>query len=106
MTHAMFKRFSNVLVNAVSHATLIIGLALTPWVSPWVWANDEDIAEGSARAAIREANYPCAHVISMERSTEEAAAAEGFTVWTVQCNSGSFKVTFKGDAGSEVVPLD
>ena len=102
MTHAMSKRFSNVLVKSASHATLIVGLALTPLA----WGSDEDIAEGSARAAIREANYPCAHVISMERSTEEAAAAEGFTVWTVQCNSGSFKVTFKGDAGSEVVKLD
>jgi len=102
MAQAMPKRFSNTLVNGVFHATLAAGLACTSWV----WANDEDIAEGSARAAIREANYPCAHVISMERSTEEAAAAEGFTVWTVQCNSGSFKVTFKGDAGSEVAPLD
>ena len=100
MTHTISKRLSNVFVNGVIHATLAAGLVLTPLA----WATDEDIAEGSARAAIREANYPCAHVISMERSKE--GAAEGFSVWTVQCNSGSFKVTFKGDAGSEVVPLD
>jgi len=81
-------------------ATLLAGCALTSHA----WAGDGDIAAGSAAAAIREAGYPCAHVIKTERSKE--GTAEGFTVWKVRCNSGSFKVTFKGDTGSEVVPFD
>ena len=68
------------------------------------WAGDQDVAEGSVAVAIREAGYPCAHVVDMERSRE--GAAKGFTVWKVRCNSGLFKVTFKGDTGSEVVRLD
>jgi hypothetical protein len=40
----------------------------------------------------------------MERSKEEVAG--DFSVWKVRCNSGSFKVTFEGGTGSEVVPLN
>ena len=68
------------------------------------WAEDREVMSGSVAAAIREAGYPCAHVIQMDRSKE--GAAEGYTAWDVSCNSGRFKVTFKGDTGSEVVPLD
>ena len=81
-------------------ATLLAGFALTSLT----WAGNEDIASGSAAAAIREAGYPCAHVTKMERSTE--GVSEDLSVWKVRCNSGSFKVTFKGDTGSEVVPLN
>ncbi len=68
------------------------------------WAGNEGVASGSAVAAIREAGYPCAHVIEMERSVEEVA--EDYSAWKVRCNSGSFKVTFEDDKRSEVVPLD
>ncbi|MGB5201690.1 MAG: hypothetical protein WBR56_17500, partial [Sedimenticolaceae bacterium] len=68
------------------------------------WAEDQEVMAGSVAAAVREAGYPCAHVIQMDRLKE--GAAEGFTAWNVSCNSGRFKVTFKGDTGSEVVPLD
>lgn len=71
--------------------------------APMTWAGDEDVATGSVIAAIREAGYPCAHVVNMERSTE--GVSQGLTVWKVRCNSGQFKVIFKGDTGSEVVPL-
>ena len=68
------------------------------------WAGEQEVMPGSVAAAIREAGHPCAHVIRMERMKE--GAAEGFTTWDVHCNSGRFKVKFKGDTGSEVVPLD
>lgn len=68
------------------------------------WTGDEEVAAGSLAAAIREAGYPCAHVTESERSEE--GSAEGFTVWKVRCNSGGFKVTFKGDTGSDAVRLD
>ena len=71
---------------------------------PLAWSGEQDVATGSVRAAIREAGSPCAHVVSMERSTE--GASQGLTVWTVRCNSGPYKVTFKGDTGSEVERLD
>ena len=92
-------RFSNICRGALC-VTLLAGLMFTSTAI----SDNEDVATGSAAAAIREAGYPCAHVTNMERSKE--AAAEGFTIWKVRCNSGGFKVTFKGDAGSEVVPLD
>ena len=68
------------------------------------WAAEQDVATGSVAAAIREAGYSCAHVVDMERFTE--GVSQGLTVWKVRCNSGQFKVIFKGDTGSEVVPLD
>jgi len=71
---------------------------------PIAWAGDTDIASGSVAAAIRAAGHPCAHVVNMERSTE--GAAQGFIVWKVRCNSRAYKVIFKGDTGSEVIPLD
>lgn len=67
-------------------------------------AGEQEVMSGSAAAAIRESGNPCAHVIQMDRLKE--GAAEGFTVWDVRCNSGRFQVKFKGDTGSEVVPLD
>lgn len=47
-----------------------------------VWAGDDDVASGSAAAAIREAGYPCAHVIAMERSGKGDKA--GSSIWTVR----------------------
>ena len=80
---------------------LLVVFAAVPLLA---WAGEQDVATGSVAAAIREAGYPCAHVVDMERSTE--GVSQGLTVWKVRCNSGQFKVTFKGDTGSEVVPLD
>ena len=99
MMSAVPERFSTICCGALC-VTLLAGLMLTSIAM----ADDDDVAAGSVAAAIREAGYPCAHVIDRERS--KAEAAEGFTIWKVRCNSGGFKVTFKGDAGSEVVPLD
>lgn len=93
------ERFSNTRCGALL-ATLLAGFLFTSLA----WADDEDVATGSVAAAIREGGYSCARVIEMERSKE--GVAEGLTVWKVRCNSGNFKVTFKGDTGAEVVPLD
>lgn len=93
---AVAKRFSHTRFGATLLACLILISAS--------WAGDQEVMSGSVAAAIREAGHPCAHVIQMDRSKE--GAAEGYSVWNVSCNSGRFKVTFKGDTGSEVVPLD
>ena len=68
------------------------------------WARAQEMAQGTLSAAIREAGYPCSHVTGMERSTE--GAAQGLTVWVVHCNSGAYRVTFKGDTGSKVEPIE
>lgn len=81
---------------AVLLASVILG--------PLAWADEKEMEEGSLAAAIREAGYACEHVTGMERSKE--GTAEGFIVWVVHCNAGAYRVTFKGDTGSEVVPLD
>ena len=99
MMSAASERLSSMCCGTLC-VTLLAGLMF----SSIAWASDVEVAAGSLAAAIREAGHPCAHVIESERSKE--GAAEGFTVWKVRCNSGSFKVTFKGDTGSDVVPLD
>jgi len=55
---------------------------------------------GTMAAVIRSANYPCAHVQSINTA--------GSNMWSVECNSGRFKVTRDADgeysvskAGSE-----
>ena len=78
-----------------------LAVALVPGVPA---AQGQDVAEGSAAAAIREASHPCGHVIDMERFRE--GVVEGLVVWNVRCDSGRFKVTFKGDTGSTVQLLD
>jgi len=44
---------------------------------------------GTLAAAIRSADYPCAHVQSVNSA--------GGNAWRVQCNSGRFLVTRTGD---------
>ena len=99
MMSALFQRLSNPRFGVLC-VTLLAGSMCTAPVG----AGDQEVMAGSVAAAIREAGYPCAHVIQMDRSKE--GAVEGYTAWNVSCNSGRFRVTFKGDTGSEVVPLD
>lgn len=88
----------------VTVAKLVTALAFTwPAIAPAA-ETVEEIEDGSLAAAIRQHGYACAHIIAKARSTE--GAAEGFTVWRVRCNSGQFKVTFKGDTGSVVVRVN
>ena len=56
--------------------------------------NAEDPDYGKLRAAIRSADYPCAHV-------QEVSNA-GNNAWDVQCNSGHFRVARDGDGAFSV----
>ncbi len=91
-------------LSALRIGVLFVGLLAGCMWTVLVGAGEQEVMSGSVAAAIREAGHPCVHVIQMDRL--EQGAAEGFTAWDVRCNSGRFKVTFKGDTGSEVVPLD
>ena len=44
-----------------------------------------EVSHGEMAAAIRSANYPCAHVLSIESAGENK--------WIVKCNSGAFSVS-------------
>lgn len=44
-----------------------------------------DVSHGEMAAAIRSANYPCAHVLQIDSA--------GVNVWIVSCNSGRFRVS-------------
>lgn len=57
-----------------------------------------DVSYGEMAAAIRSANYPCAHVLNVDSG--------GGNAWLVQCNSGTFNV-FRDDNGDfQVTPAD
>jgi len=64
-------------------------------VAPGAFAEEMD--HGTLAAAVRSADFPCNHVISV---TESAA-----NTWSVQCNAGTYEVTrdevssSKGHAG-------
>ena len=83
---------------------LIVSLLAGSMLTAFVGAGEQEVMSGSVAAAIREAGHPCAHVIEMDRLKE--GVAKGYTVRAVCCNSCRFKVTFKGDMGSQGVPLD
>ena len=70
---------------AVLLATISVAFAQTP-------------GNGELAAAIRSADFPCAHVIEV--------AASGDNAWRVQCNSGAFVVR-KAETGEySVSPSD
>ena len=53
-----------------------------------------EVSHGEMAAAIRSANYPCAHVRKIDRTGDNA--------WVVQCNSGTFRVSRAQDGGFDV----
>jgi hypothetical protein len=57
-------------------------------------ATAEEMSHGEMAAAIRSADYPCAHVLGLESSGDNA--------WSVDCNSGTFLVT-RNEDGSYAV---
>ena len=57
-------------------------------------ANATEVTHGEMAAAIRSANYPCAHVIGLESAGQNA--------WSVQCNSGKFRVSRDQDGNFTV----
>lgn len=61
-----------------------------------------DVPRGTVAAAIRSSDHSCARVIEMK---EVMAKKDGTRVLEVQCNSGRFKVTYKGDKLIDVKPV-
>jgi hypothetical protein len=70
-----YNLYKSVMVSGV----LIVFLTIAPWVDA------SEATHGEIRAAIRSANFPCAHVINLEST--------GDNTWVVKCNSGKFRVT-------------
>ena len=56
--------------------------------------NATEMTHGEMAAAIRSANYPCAHVTGLESTGENA--------WSVECNSGKFRVSRDQDGNFTV----
>ena len=73
-------------------AALAATLLAAPVTAPQSYATE--MSHGEMAAAIRSANYPCAHVISLENTGENS--------WSVKCNSGKFDVS-QGEDGSFTV---
>ena len=57
-----------------------------------------ETSHGEMRAAIRSADYPCTHVVAMESAGENA--------WSVQCNSGRFRVSRDPDGNYTVTQTE
>jgi len=58
----------------------------------------EEPEYGTMAAAIRSANFPCAHV--------QSVSGAGSNAWIVQCNSGKFRVTRDGEGNYSVSQAD
>jgi hypothetical protein len=52
------------------------------------------MTHGETAAAIRSADYPCAHVLALQSAGDNA--------WSVDCNSGTFLVTRNEDCSYAV----
>jgi hypothetical protein len=82
--------YHNRLISLAMSVTcnLMVMLALA---SP---ATAGEITHGEMAAAIRSADYPCAHVLELQSAGDNA--------WSVDCNSGTFLVT-RNEDGSYAV---
>ena len=81
-------------------AALVVFLLLT---TPGVQAqNESETAEEKQIivSSIRDRGFTCKDVSKMELSEE--GMDEGRKVWIVQCESGTYKVSYMGDAGFTV----
>jgi hypothetical protein len=85
------KRHNNLIYIAISFAMTAL-LAIAPQ------ANAAGVSHGEMAAAIRSANYPCAHVLRLESAGENA--------WSVECNSGKFRVSRDQDGNFTVSQTD
>jgi hypothetical protein len=85
------KHHRNLLFAAVP-AAMLVTLTAAPLV------NAAEMTHGEMAAAIRSANYPCAHVQALESAGEEA--------WSVQCNSGKFRVSRDKDGNFTVTQTE
>lgn len=51
--------------------------------------NAEEITHGEMAAAIRSANFPCSHVLELQKT--------GNNTWKVDCNAGPYTVSKSSD---------
>lgn len=65
--------------------SIAISCAMTAVFAIVPQASATEMSHGEMAAAIRSANYPCAHVLRLERAGENA--------WSVECNSGKYRVS-------------
>ncbi len=54
-------------------------------------------------AAVRQAGYACSEPQDVTADPKDSAPDE--KAWTIRCENGAYRVTFKGDEGAEVAPL-
>lgn len=85
------KRHNNLISIATSFAMTAL-LVIAPQ------ANAAEMSHGEMAAAIRSANYPCAHVLGVQNAGENA--------WSVECNSGKFRVSRDQDGNYTVSQTD
>lgn len=82
------KYFTNRLQHGAVAFAILGALAVAPQ------ARATEMTHGEAAAVIRSANYPCAHVQALE--------SVGDSAWSVQCNSGKFRVSRDQDGNFTV----
>jgi hypothetical protein len=61
-------------------------------------ASAADVSHGEMAGAIRSANYPCAQVLNIDSTGDNA--------WVVQCNSGKFNVSRDQNGDFQVTQSD
>ena len=77
------KSSGNRLLHGAAASALLGVLVIAPL------AHAAEMTHGEASAVIRSANYPCAHVQELEGAGDNA--------WSVQCNSGKFRISRNQD---------
>jgi len=85
------KYLDNFLTATIPATILVTLVSITP-------AHAAEMTHGEMAAAIRSANYPCAHVKALESAGAEA--------WSVQCNSGKFRVSRDSDGNFTVTQTE
>jgi len=78
--------------------SIVISFAMTALLAIVPQANATETSHGEMAAAIRSANYPCAHVLGLQNAGENA--------WSVECNSGKFRVSRDQDGNYTVSQTD
>ena len=63
----------------------------------------QEDAKTVVAAAVRDHGYRCASPESVKPDPADSGPDE--KAWVIRCESGSYRVKFKGDAGAEVEPL-
>ena len=78
--------------SIVLFCSMVAGVLLSPL------ATAADVNHGEMAGAIRSANYPCAPVLKVDSTGDNA--------WVVQCNSGKFDVSRDQNGNFQVTQAD